>query len=97
MIEDLLKERGKTHGDFEDNAHVSQVLKCFVRDHIMHELTDVQAEALEVICAKIARILTGDPNHIDSWVDIAGYATLVVKDIEEKTYELPKEETTHGM
>jgi hypothetical protein len=30
-----------------------------------------------MICHKIARILNGDPNYADSWVDIAGYAQLV--------------------
>lgn len=32
-----------------------------------------------MIAHKIARILNGDPDYDDSWVDIAGYATLVVK------------------
>lgn len=36
-----------------------------------------QKEALSMIFSKIARILNGDPDHIDSWHDIAGYATLV--------------------
>lgn len=26
---------------------------------------------------KIARILNGDPDYVDNWVDIAGYAKLV--------------------
>jgi hypothetical protein len=26
---------------------------------------------------KISRILNGNPNHIDSWADIAGYAHIV--------------------
>jgi hypothetical protein len=36
-----------------------------------------QQEALDMIAHKIARILNGDPNYADSWVDIAGYAQLV--------------------
>jgi hypothetical protein len=36
-----------------------------------------QREALEMIAHKIARIINGDPNYADSWVDIAGYAKLV--------------------
>jgi len=39
-------------------------------------LTLVQQEALANICQKIARIITGNPNHADNWHDIAGYATL---------------------
>ena len=30
-----------------------------------------------MIAVKISRILTGDPSHADNWHDIAGYATLV--------------------
>ena len=35
-----------------------------------------------MIAHKIGRILAGDPNHIDHWLDIAGYATLVAKELE---------------
>ena len=41
------------------------------------DLDPDQREALEMIAHKIARIVNGDPNYADSWVDIAGYATLV--------------------
>jgi hypothetical protein len=43
------------------------------------KLEDDQAEALEMIANKIARILNGDPDYADSWTDIAGYATLVAE------------------
>jgi predicted acylesterase/phospholipase RssA len=36
-----------------------------------------------IIFNKLLRIL-GDPKHIDSWKDIAGYATLVVNFLEDK-------------
>jgi len=36
-----------------------------------------QRYAMFMFCAKMARLLNGDPNHKDSWHDIAGYATLV--------------------
>ncbi len=35
-----------------------------------------------MIAHKIASILAGDPNEIDHWRDIAGYATLIVKELE---------------
>lgn len=41
------------------------------------DLDPDQREALEMIAHKIARILNGDPNYADSWVDIAGYAKLI--------------------
>ena len=48
-----------------------------MRDHGIYELSPDQAEALDMIAHKIARILNGDPNHHDHWHDIAGYATLI--------------------
>jgi hypothetical protein len=32
---------------------------------------------MDMIMHKIGRIVNGDPDYADSWVDIAGYAKLV--------------------
>ena len=78
-----LAERQKTHGDFEENAELSQALKYVMRNlGNWDELRPDQQEALEVIQHKIARILTGDPNLIDSYRDICGYSQLVVNRLE---------------
>ena len=45
------------------------------------KLNAAQRESLEMICHKIARILNGDPNYIDNWTDIAGYAVLVEQEL----------------
>lgn len=52
-------------------------------------------ESLHMIAHKIARILNGNPDHIDSWVDIAGYAQLVANRLQGKKDhgEDPVEET----
>jgi hypothetical protein len=34
----------------------------------------VQREAIDMICHKLGRILSGDPSHPDHWLDIQGYA-----------------------
>jgi hypothetical protein len=39
-------------------------------------LSDGQAEALEMIAGKIARILSGNPDFADHWDDVIGYAQL---------------------
>jgi hypothetical protein len=41
-----------------------------------------QREALEMLAHKVARILAGDCNHRDHWMDIGGYAELVVRELE---------------
>lgn len=76
-IEKTLTERNSTHGDFAANAKISQGLKRFIYNQEGYStLTDVQCEALDHICTKISRILSGGQNHKDNWHDIAGYATL---------------------
>ena len=74
----ILNERKTTHGDFTDNARISQSLKNVVKDAPLYpELSDIQKEALYMILHKISRIVAGNPNHTDSWIDISGYSTLV--------------------
>ena len=77
-IPSLLAAREDTHGNFIDQAAMSQVLKEMMVDgKNWDELTAVQREALEMIQHKIARILSGNPDELDHWRDIAGYAMLV--------------------
>ena len=79
-VAETLKARGDKYGTFVGHAAVTQALKRVVYDHAkLHdkEFTDDQVEALDMICHKIGRIVNGDPNYADSWVDIAGYAKLV--------------------
>jgi hypothetical protein len=75
----LLAAREHTHGDFESTALIAQRFKDVARNtpNWGARLTDVQREALEGVFTKIARILSGDPNHKDHWSDVAGGAHLV--------------------
>ena len=73
----VLEERGKRYGKFEDHAVISQQFKAVLGAHSDNNLAPDQREALSMICHKIARIINGDPDYVDSWVDIAGYAQLV--------------------
>lgn len=82
-VEETLAQRQNTHGDFAVNAEAAQVLKRTVVAYKTQTLSTVQAEALDNICQKIARIITGNPNHADNWHDIAGYATLAEKAIDK--------------
>lgn len=77
-IADTLSERQTTYGDFKDVANTTQYLLQMLSSDAM---SDVQLEALHMICSKLSRIAHGDPNHKDSWHDIAGYATLVERSL----------------
>ena len=71
----ILNDREKTHGDYERTARLSQNLKTLIRAE-PHRLSYQQLEALEMICVKIARIVCGNPDEPDHWVDCMGYAQL---------------------
>lgn len=79
-VDKTLEERGQRYGKFEDHAEISQQLKAELRIFEAKRGCDLapdQRESLEMIAHKIARILNGDPDYVDNWVDIAGYAKLV--------------------
>lgn len=76
-IDAVLMSRGKTHGEFNDSATTAQALKDVMHNSAnWRRLDAVKREALEHIATKIARILSGDPNHRDAWTDIQGFARL---------------------
>jgi hypothetical protein len=87
-INETLEARGQTYGKFVGQAEVSQALKWHISNALRDRqkiLTPDQQEALDMICSKIARIVNGNPNYADSWVDIAGYAKLVADRLEGVT------------
>lgn len=80
-IQAILDERGKRYGSFKYNARISSKLYTIIyaeyqAQPVSSELQPHHLEALKMICHKIARIVTGDPNYADNWDDIAGYAQL---------------------
>ena len=75
-----LNERGARYGKFTGHAQITQLLKRNIARELgrqQKELADDQQEALDMICHKIGRIVNGDADYADSWIDIAGYAKLV--------------------
>ena len=77
-VNEVLADREKGYGKFEDLAAISQALKGAFRAWPNWErLMQDQREALDMIAVKIGRIMNGNPHYADSWVDIAGYAMLV--------------------
>jgi len=86
-VDAILDERGSRYGNFFDHATITYQLKEVARDfaaqHGKHFAYD-QCEAFDMIFHKLGRILNGDPNYADSWIDIAGYAKLVADRLEGK-------------
>lgn len=79
-IDAVLADRGARYGAFIDHATITQALKRILVAHAVTHgkvLAPDQAEAIDMICHKLGRIVNGDPDYADSWLDVAGYAKLV--------------------
>lgn len=76
----ILTQRGSRYGTFVGHAKVTQDFKRLLKKHLDDRdkvLSDDQQEALDMIFHKIGRIVNGDADYDDSWVDVAGYSRLV--------------------
>lgn len=85
--EELIQERGTTHGDYSNTSkYIQQFKTILLQAHAERHrrgqpaLTAQQRESLEMIMHKAGRILSGDPSFEDHWDDIAGYAKLANKE-----------------
>lgn len=77
-VDTVLSDRAKTHGDYKTHATITQSIKFILQDAAEYGKLDFcQRESLEMIAHKIGRIVAGDPDFRDHWIDIAGYAKLV--------------------
>jgi hypothetical protein len=82
-LDKLLTTRHYTHGDYADQSLITENLIMMMawngegQQSRWQAMTPAQRHALTLIATKIGRILAGDPDFRDHWVDIAGYATLV--------------------
>lgn len=84
-VDKILDERAKDYGKFIDGAEIMQMLKRLVHNYIEQRGTQLafdQREAIDMIIHKLGRIINGNPDHVNSWRDIAGYATLVADRLE---------------
>lgn len=88
-INNILDERGSRYGDFSSNATTTQLIKQAINlGDTTNKLSFYQREALEMIAHKISRIVNGDANYMDSWVDIVGYAQLVIDKLQHDKDEI---------
>jgi hypothetical protein len=79
-VDATLDARAVDYGKFIEGAEVMQMLKRVVLNALNNRdktLAHDQAEAMDMIIHKIGRIVNGNPDVVDHWLDIAGYAQLV--------------------
>ena len=84
-VDVTLDARAVEYGKFIEGAEVMQMLKRVVLNALNNRdktLAHDQAESLDMIIHKIGRIINGNPDVVDHWLDIAGYAQLVADRLE---------------
>ena len=79
QIEDILAERHETHGDFSTMARAACMAESAFAGCNLTRAEHVIA--FRMILVKLSRLAAGNPDHADSWLDIAGYAMLAAKSI----------------
>jgi hypothetical protein len=85
QVDVTLDARAVEYGKFIEGAEVMQMLKRVVLNALNNRdktLAHDQAEAMDMIIHKIGRIVNGNPDVVDHWLDIAGYAKLVADRLE---------------
>lgn len=87
----VLNERGAEYGDFRTQGFIAQELKETARDTPgWDRMEGMHREAVDMILHKLSRLLNGNPNHIDSWLDIEGYARCVRVRLEKGIDTIPR-------
>lgn len=79
-----LEQRGEKYGPYGEMAGLAQMIKNAMRCARLSNWDDLPAayrESLDMIATKVARILCGDADNLDTWHDIQGYAALIEHEI----------------
>jgi hypothetical protein len=78
-----MPDRTKTHGPYKIQADVAEALREVLYP-MFPGLPRYQRAALTLIMEKVSRIMVGKGNHIDHWLDIAGYCERVIEELKKQ-------------
>ena len=82
-IDNILSTREKSHGCYVEQSTASQTLKRLCEQaRNWDQMPCYMRESVHLIQQKVARIICGDPFERDHWVDIMGYAALVLRELD---------------
>ena len=84
IVEQILDEREKTHGDFTEQANTAQALKRILAlTPNWQDMPPYMREAIELICTKLSRMGHGNWQEVDHPCDGSGYFKLIVRGLEK--------------
>jgi hypothetical protein len=82
-IDTILSTRETTHGCYVEQSTASQTLKRLCEQaRNWDQMPCYMRESVHLIQQKVARIICGNPFERDHWVDIMGYAALVLRELD---------------
>lgn len=85
----IIGERQSNYGDFYDFSILVQKLKDVVQKHPnWPKMSPHHKEGIEMILHKLARSINGNPDYLDSYVDVKGYAQCIINSIEKELEQL---------
>jgi hypothetical protein len=94
-IDNILSARETTHGSYVEQSTASQTLKRLCEQaRNWDQMPCYMRESVHLIQQKVARIICGDPWERDHWVDIMGYAALVLRELDRLQEEARNDGTS---
>lgn len=96
-LDTILQDREDTHGAYADVAKLTQALQdtFYNTVDVPPELSPEMKLGIFMILHKLARVFCGNPKEVDHWLDIAGYATLVINSLSNDKHEKVEEIIKH--
>ena len=84
-VSETLDQRGSIYGDYRKGVIfraelIAMIKKAYKDSHGDREMSIVYEQFFIDIAGKLSR-LSVSPDHIDSWVDMAGYSTLIFESL----------------
>lgn len=92
-LNEVLKERNDMYGPYGGQIDVRQslidIMERVYQDRVQEPMCARHKAYLWDVMNKLSRI-AWSPDHEDSWRDLAGYATIILKDIQERRSDAGK-------
>lgn len=83
--EEIMEQRGEIYGSYTKICQIAESIETSLRSgESWPMLRPEQKQSLKMMAHKMARVVCGNTQYRDNWLDMSGYAELVVKEIDRR-------------